>query len=70
MNYYKLDWLFSENDLIISLPILLTLVFFTLYWFVSKSKMIKNLFYSKYDFDRASVNHIFLLNILVFSLWG
>ena len=27
MNYYKLDWLFSENDLIISLPILLTLVF-------------------------------------------
>ena len=70
MNYYKLDWLFSENDLIISLPILLTLVFFTLYWFVSKSKMIKNLFYSKYDFDRASVNHIFFTKYFGFFSMG
>ena len=70
MNYYKLDWLFSEKDLIISLPILLTLVFFTLYWFVSKSNKIKNLFYQKYDFDRASVNHIFFTKYFGFFSMG
>ena len=70
MNYYKLDWLFSEKDLIISLPILLTLVFFTLYWFVSKSNKIKNLFYQKYDFDRASINHIFFTKYFGFFSMG
>ena len=69
MNYHKLDWLFSEKDLIISLPILLTLVFFTLYWFVSKSNKIKNLFYQKYDFDRASINHIFFTKYFGFFQW-
>lgn len=70
MNYHKLDWLFSEKDLIISLPILLTLVFFTLYWFVSKSNKIKNLFYQKYDFDRASLNHIFFTKYFGFFSMG
>ena len=70
MNYHKLDWLFSEKDLIISLPILLTLVFFTLYWFVSKSNKIKNLFYQKYDFDRASINHIFFTKYFGFFSMG
>lgn len=70
MNYYKLNWFFSEKDLIISLPILLTLVFFTLYWFVSKSNKIKNLFYQKYDFDRASLNHIFFTKYFGFFSMG
>jgi membrane protease YdiL (CAAX protease family) len=52
------------------LPILLTLVFFSIYWFVSKSEKIKNNFYSKYDFDTASVKHIFFTKYFGFLSMG
>lgn len=43
----------------ICLPIMLTLVFFVLYWFTAQSTKIKDRFYAKYDFDTASTKHIF-----------
>mgnify|MGYP000542186517 CR=1 FL=1 len=59
MNYSNLNWQLSNSDLNICLPIILTLIFFSLYWFVSKSEKIKKKFYDKSNFDEASLKHIF-----------
>ena len=70
MKHFYLDWNFSSVYFKICLPILLTLVFFSIYWFVSKSEKIKNNFYSKYDFDIASVKHIFFTKYFGFFSMG
>ena len=70
MKHFYLDWNFNSIDFRICLPILLTLVFFSTYWFVSKSERIKNKFYSKYDFDNASVKHIFFTKYFGFFSMG
>ena len=70
MKHFYLDWSFSPVDFKICLPILLTLIFFSIYWFVSKSEKIKNNFYSKYDFDIASVKHIFFTKYFGFFSMG
>ena len=70
MKHFYLDWNFNSIDLRICLPILLTLVFFSTYWFVSKSERIKNKFYLKYDFDNASVKHIFFTKYFGFFSMG
>jgi membrane protease YdiL (CAAX protease family) len=59
MNYSNLKWQLSNSDLNICLPIILTLIFFSLYWFVSKSEKIKKKFFDKSNFDEASLKHIF-----------
>ena len=70
MNYHKLDWLFSEKDLIISLPILLTLVFFK-----HSIGLFQNLIKLKTYFTKSMILIepqliiFFLLNILVFFQW-
>ena len=70
MKHFYLDWNFNSIDFRICLPILLTLVFFSTYWFISKSERIKNKFYSKYDFDNASVKHIFFTKYFGFFSMG
>jgi len=64
----KLDWLPINTQLVV--PVLCALVFFTAYWFISKSEAIKEWFYKKYDFDNASTNHILFTKCTGFVLMG
>lgn len=70
MKHFYLHWNFNSIDFKTCLPIMLTLVFFSTYWFVSKSEKIKKKFYSKYDFDVASVKHIFFTKYFGFFSMG
>jgi len=60
------DFSWHEDELVTLLPIVLTILFFELFWFTSKSEKIKSWFYKKYDFDRASVRHITFGRVLGF----
>ena len=60
----------EENDLIICLPILISLVSFIFYWFIAKSEKIKSLFYVKNPADSASVKHIFFCKVSGLILMG
>ncbi len=70
MNHFKTDWTWTVLDFRICLPILLTLVFFSIYWFTSKSEKIKKRFYDKYDHDQASLKHIFFTKYSGFISMG
>tara|TARA_B110001454_G_scaffold47606_1_gene46982 strand:- start:1257 stop:1997 length:741 start_codon:yes stop_codon:yes gene_type:complete len=70
MNNFKIDWTWTDIDLRISLPLLLTLAFFSIYWFTSKSEKIKKRFYDKYDHDQASFKHIFFTKYFGFISMG
>ena len=70
MSLYTIDWTWTDLDLKICLPILLTLVFFSIYWFTSKSKKIRERFYIKYDHDQASLKHIFFTKYFGFFSMG
>jgi len=72
MNYQTLDidlsWQF--DDLTSFLPIVLSLVFFVIYWFTAQSTAIKNRFYAANDFDTASLRHIFFTKYFGFITMG
>ena len=70
MNHFAIDWNWKALDLKICFPILLTLVFFSIYWFTSKSEKIKRIFYNKYDYDQASLKHIFFTKYFGFFTMG
>ncbi|MDB0020813.1 CPBP family intramembrane metalloprotease [bacterium] len=70
MSLYTIDWTWTALDFKICLPILLTLVFFSIYWFTSKSKKIRKRFYNKYDHDQASLKHIFFTKYFGFFSMG
>lgn len=70
MNHFTIDWTWTALDLKICLPIILTLVFFSIYWFTSKSEKIKRIFYNKYDYDQASLKHIFFTKYFGFFSMG
>ena len=70
MNHFTIDWTWTALDLKICFPILLTLVFFSIYWFTSKSERIKERFYNKYDHDQASLKHIFFTKYFGFFAMG
>ena len=70
MSLYTIDWTWTASDFKICLPILLTLVFFSIYWFTSKSKKIRERFYNKYDHDKASLKHIFFTKYFGFFSMG
>lgn len=53
-----IDYSWHEGEMNTFLPIILAIVFFVVYWFTAKSDNVKTWFYKKYEFDRASVNHI------------
>lgn len=63
-----LSW--KTGDLKAFLPIILSLVFFVIYWFVAQSEKIKASFYAKYDFDSASIKHIFFTKYFGFISMG
>jgi membrane protease YdiL (CAAX protease family) len=59
----------NQNTRIV-IPIMCTLVFFVIYWFVSQSEKIRDHFYRKYEFDSASVRHIFFTKYFGFFTLG
>lgn len=66
----EVDFSWKTNDLTSFLPIVLSLVFFVIYWFTAQSPKIKNQFYSKHSFDEASVKHIFFTKYFGFLMMG
>jgi membrane protease YdiL (CAAX protease family) len=63
-----LSW--QENDLMALLPILLTTLFFSVYWFTAQSEKIRQRFFNRYDFDEASTRHIFFTKYFGFISMG
>lgn len=63
-----LSW--QANDLISFLPIVVSLVFFVIYWFTAQSPKVKKHFFDKYEFDEAAYKHIFFTKIFGFVFMG
>lgn len=63
-----LSW--HEGDFQTFFTILISIGFFTIYWFVFKSEKIKNYFYTKYEFDKAAARHILFTKYAGFVLMG
>ena len=64
------DLAWKTADLKTFLPIVLSLVFFVVYWFTAQSEKIRSKFYAKYDFDQASIRHIFFTKYIGFFSMG
>ncbi|MDR2542473.1 MAG: CPBP family intramembrane metalloprotease [Treponema sp.] len=69
-NYFEMNLEWTPLNMQVVVPILCALVFFVAYWFAAKSESIKSSFYKKYDFDKASANHIFFTKCAGFFLMG
>lgn len=70
MKIYQIDYSFSQFDLDVCIPILITFVFFTIYWFVANSEIIKGYFYSKDKHNKASLYHVFFTKTFGFFSMG
>jgi membrane protease YdiL (CAAX protease family) len=66
----NVDFSWQQNDIYTFLPIMLALVFFSAYWFISKSEKIKAWFINNNDSDQASVNQITFNRITGFVSMG
>lgn len=64
----NLAW--KSGDLNTFLPVVLSLVFFVIYWFTAQSEKIKAGFYARHVFDKASVRHIFFTKFFGFISMG
>lgn len=65
-----IDLSWQQSDRITFLPIILSIMVFVIFWFTSKSEKIKSWFYRKYEFDRASVNHVTFNRLVGFVAMG
>lgn len=68
LSNFNFSW--NHQDLLPVLPIILTLIFFILYWFTANSSKIKKYYYSKYSFDMAAYKHIFFTKLFGFFSMG
>lgn len=60
----------NEVDLTIIMPILITIIFFIIFWFSTNSKAIHTIFKSRYLHDKASVNYFLFSKVLGFICLG
>lgn len=67
MNYH---FYWQKTDLYISLPIVISIVVFVIYWFTSQSNQIRNWYFNKYESDKASVYHNIFIWLLGFVILG
>ena len=65
-----IDLSWQDGDINTFLPISLSLGCFVMYWFTTKSEIVKAFFYNKYEFDLASASHITFLRIVGFFTMG
>lgn len=70
LNSFELDLSYSSLDLMTIIPVILTLVFFILYWFTAQSEKVKTYFYNKYEFDKAAYKHIVFTKYFGFVSMG
>lgn len=70
LNLFKIDLSWQQGDIYSFLPVVLALVFFSIYWFISKSENIKKSFYKNNEDDQASVNHITFNRVTGFVSMG
>lgn len=70
MNLINLDFNFDGKDLKIVVPIMATLVSFSIYWFLAQSEKIKSVFFAKNTWDEASRKHIFFTKYMGFLIMG
>ena len=64
------DLTWKNGDFQTFFTILISIGFFTIYWFIFKSEKIKKSFYSKYEFDKAASRHILFTKYAGFVLMG
>jgi membrane protease YdiL (CAAX protease family) len=67
MNYH---FVWQKTDLYTSLPIVISIIVFVIYWFTSQSNQIRNWYFNKYEFDKASVYHNIFIWIFGFLMLG
>jgi len=70
INSMNPDISWQQNDIFSVLPVLLTIFFFSFYWFISQSDRIRRKFYDNNDPDEATVNHNSFNRIAGFVLMG
>lgn len=70
ISHLPVNTAWDAKDFAVVLPVLLAIVCFVIYWFTAQSEKVKAYFYTNYDFDRASVNHIFFTKIFGFLTMG
>jgi len=66
----ELDLTWQQEDIYTFLPVMLSILFFVIYWFTSKSEKLKNWFFKNYESDQATVNHITFNRIVGFFAMG
>ena len=69
-DFLVIDLALKEGDLYVMVPVLLTAIFFMIYWFISRSGRVREWFYSRYDYDTAAVRHFLFVKIVGFTLLG
>ncbi|MBI3133096.1 MAG: CPBP family intramembrane metalloprotease [Bacteroidetes bacterium] len=70
IHFVSIDFSLTRHDLAAGLPVVLTLLFFSTYWFLTQSPAIKNWFYARYEFNEASYRHILFNRFAGFVLMG
>jgi len=70
MNAIPIDFSLSNQAWLFSVPILLTLVGFSVFWFISKDSGIKRRFYEESDTNMDNTNHIFFTKVVGFLSMG
>lgn len=70
IDFFPIDLTLGESDPVIIIPVLFTILFFMIYWFISQSGSIRNWFYGRSDHDTAAVRHFLFAKILGFTLMG
>ena len=66
----EIDLSWKAHDMKAFLPVILSLIFFVMYWFTAQSEKIKARFYAKHPFDTASIKHIFFTKYFGFISMG
>lgn len=69
-DFFSVDLTLKESDPAVIWPVLGTVVFFMIYWFISQSARVRNWFYGRSDHDTAAVRHFLFAKILGFTLMG
>lgn len=67
---FPVDLALKEGELPTVVPVILTCVFFMIYWFISQSGRIRSFFYRRWDHDTAAVRHFLFSKILGLLILG
>jgi membrane protease YdiL (CAAX protease family) len=66
----ELDFSWQQEDIYTFLPIMLSILFFVIYWFTSKSEKLKIWFFNHYEYNKATVNHVTFNRFVGFVAMG